>query len=79
MKIVEIAMRGPTYDFREEGGSWTVYDCQSGCAAALNGTRQVGLGLNEANDLAAVLNRVELQRVSSRNADRLNDSNGVRD
>ena len=54
------------YDFREEGGMWTVYDCQSGCAAVINGVPQIGLGLNEADDLAAILNRVESQRIASR-------------
>lgn len=55
-----------SYDFREENGMWTVYDCRSGYAAALNGVPQVGLGLNEADDVAAVLNRVETRRVASR-------------
>jgi hypothetical protein len=56
------------YDFREEGGTWTVYDCQSGCPAILNGVSQVGLGLNEASDLAAVLNRVEIELEAARMA-----------
>ena len=79
MKIVDVGARrpalAPSYDFREESGTWTVHDRQSGCAAALNGVLQVGLGLNEADDLAAVLSRVELQRFASRNADRLDESN----
>jgi hypothetical protein len=54
-----------SYDFREENGKWTVYNCQSGYAAVLNGIPQVGLGLNEADDIAAVLNRVETQRAAS--------------
>jgi ABC-type transporter MlaC component len=33
-----------SYDFREENGMWTVYNCQSGYAAVLNGVPQVGLG-----------------------------------
>ena len=44
---------------------WSVYNCQSGCAAVLNGAPQIGLGLNEADDLAAILNRVEIQQVAS--------------
>jgi hypothetical protein len=79
MKIVDVRTRrpalAPSYDVREESGTWTVYDCQSECAAALNGVLWVGLGLNEADDLAAVLSRVELQRFASRNADRLDESN----
>jgi hypothetical protein len=75
MKIVDVRTRrpalAPSYDVREESGTWTVYDCQSECAAALNGVLWVGLGLNEADDLAAVLSRVELQRFASRNADRV--------
>ena len=54
--------------------TWTVYDRQNGCPATLNGIQQVCLGLNEADGLAAVLNRVEPQRIWSCNADRLNDS-----
>jgi hypothetical protein len=53
-----------SYDFREENGMWTVYNCQSRCAAVLNGVGQVGLGLNEADDITAVLNRVEIQRAA---------------
>jgi hypothetical protein len=44
---------------------WTVYDCQSGSAAILNGVPQNGLGLNQADDLAALLNRVKIQQVAS--------------
>jgi hypothetical protein len=54
-----------SYDFREENETWMVYDCRTGYAAALNGVRQVGLGLNEADDIAAVLNRVETQSAAS--------------
>jgi hypothetical protein len=54
-----------TYDFREEAGMWTVYNCQSGCPAVLNGVPQIGLALNEADDLADVLNRVAIQQVTS--------------
>jgi hypothetical protein len=48
-----------TYDYREEGGTWIVYDRHSGNTAILNGTLQAGLELNEADELTAVLNRVE--------------------
>ena len=44
---------------------WTVYNCQSGCPAVLNGVPQIGLALNEADDLADVLNRVAIQQVTS--------------
>ncbi len=67
MKIVDVRTRrpalAPSCDVREESGTWTVYDCQSGCAAALNGVLQVGLGLNEADDLAAVVCTENLIRV----------------
>jgi hypothetical protein len=59
-------LRPAAYDFREENGKWAVYNCESGCAAVLNGTPQVGLGLNEADDLTALLNRVATQRSASR-------------
>jgi hypothetical protein len=58
--------RTRAYDFREEDGLWTVYECESGRAAVLHGVPQTGLGLNEADDLAAVLNRVAIQQVTSR-------------
>jgi hypothetical protein len=44
---------------------WSVYACESGRAAVLYGAPQTGLGLNEADDLAAVLNRVTIQQVTS--------------
>ena len=44
---------------------WTVYACESGRAAVLHSAPQTGLGLNEADDLAAVLNRVTIQQVTS--------------
>lgn len=58
--------RTRAYDFREEDGLWTLYECESGHAAVLHGVPQTGLGLNEADDLAAVLNRVAIQQVTSR-------------
>jgi hypothetical protein len=57
--------RTRAYDFRGEDGKWTVYACESGRAAVLHGAPQTGLGLNEADDLAAVLNRVTIQQVTS--------------
>jgi hypothetical protein len=66
-----------SYDFREENGMWTVYNCQSRCVAVLNGAPQVGLGLNEADDIAAVLNRVEIQRAASRIANEGWNSGGT--
>ncbi len=50
---------GPTYEFREEHGAWTVYDTSTGRPAVLNGVPQTGLSLDEADDLAAVLNRAQ--------------------
>ena len=61
MKTADVKTRTPSYDFREEGGTWTVYDCQMDARRRFNEFRQVGLGLNEADYLAAVLNRVELR------------------
>jgi hypothetical protein len=66
--VMNFGKRGSTtraYDFREEDGMWTVYVCQSRRAAVLNGVPQIGLGLNEADDLAAILNRVAIQQVTS--------------
>ena len=60
MTMPEIAEEEPstTYDYREEAGTWMVYDRQSGDTAILNGTPQRGLELNEADELSAALNRV---------------------
>jgi hypothetical protein len=65
MAMVSNNLRPAAYDFREEHGKWTVYNCENGCAAVLNGTPQIGLGLNEADDLTALLNRVATQRFAS--------------
>ena len=56
----------PTYDYREEGGTWIIYDRQSGNTATLNGMLQAGLELNEADELSAALNRVEKFRSFAR-------------
>jgi hypothetical protein len=68
MSTPHIAEEEPsaTYDYREEGGTWVVYDRRSGNTAILNGTLQAGLELNEADELTSVLNRVEKFRSFAR-------------
>jgi hypothetical protein len=58
----------PCFEFREENGVWAIYDNRSGGPVVLNGTAQTGLGLDEADDLTAVLNRVEEGAQSARRA-----------
>jgi hypothetical protein len=58
--------RVPCFEFREESGVWSIYDNRSGAAVVLNGMAQVGLGLDEADDLTALLNRVEERATATR-------------
>jgi hypothetical protein len=58
----ELLSAGPisaAYEFREEQGAWTVVDLRTGRPAVLNGAPQTGLSLDEADDLAGVLNRAQ--------------------
>jgi hypothetical protein len=59
-------LRIPFYDFREERGTWTIYERGSGRPAVLNGRPQTGLDLNEADELASALNRGRSSRQWSR-------------
>jgi hypothetical protein len=46
------------YDIKPEGDSWTVYDTTTGLVAEVNDVVQVGLSLEDADDLADLLNRL---------------------
>jgi hypothetical protein len=48
---------GRSYDFREDGDGWCVFDSRSGRVVSLKGRQQTGLGLYEADELAAALSR----------------------
>jgi hypothetical protein len=49
----------PFFDFYESNGSWSIRDNRVGEDAVVNNRAQTGLTLDEADDLARVLNRVE--------------------
>jgi hypothetical protein len=50
------------YDIRSELGGWTVYDIRTGSAAVINDVLQNGLPLEDADDLADLLNRLETEK-----------------
>jgi hypothetical protein len=60
--------RVPFFDFHEANGRWSIHDTRTGAPAVINGKPQTGLSLSEADDLTAVLNRVELQQAAMRQA-----------
>jgi len=55
------AMTPTQYDYVFDAGaqSWNVVDTVSGRVAHLNGVPQEGLALNEADDMSALLNRIQ--------------------
>jgi len=50
------------YDIKPEGDSWTVYDTTTGLPAEVNDVVQVGLSLEDADDLADLLNRLQAEQ-----------------
>jgi len=46
------------YDIRRDPNGWTVYDTISGEPAAVNGSAQIDLRVEDADDLADLLNRL---------------------
>jgi hypothetical protein len=50
------------YDIKPEGDSWTVYDTTTGLPAEVNDVVQVGLSLEDADDLADLLNRLDAEQ-----------------
>jgi len=46
------------YDIKSDSNGWTVYDTTTGLPAAVNGVTQIGLSLEDADDLADLLNRL---------------------
>jgi hypothetical protein len=50
------------YDIKPEGDSWSVYDTTTGLPAEVNDVVQVGLSLEDADDLADLLNRLDAEQ-----------------
>jgi hypothetical protein len=53
------------YDIRPAPEGWTVYDTATGLPAAVNDVPQVRLSLEDADDLADLLNRLHTERLAS--------------
>jgi len=50
------------YDIKPEGDSWTVYDITTGLPTEVNDVVQIGLSLEDADDLADLLNRLDAEK-----------------
>jgi hypothetical protein len=50
------------YDIRSEMNGWTVYDILTGSPAMVNHVPQTGLPLEDADDLADLLNHLKLEQ-----------------
>lgn len=50
------------YDIRPEGNGWTVYDTSTCLPAEVNGAVQIGLTVEDADDLADLLNRLHAEQ-----------------
>ena len=53
------------YDIRPAPEGWTVYDATTGLPAAVNDVSQVRLSLEDADDLADLLNRLHTERLAT--------------
>ncbi|HZH28189.1 MAG TPA: hypothetical protein VEY95_13505 [Azospirillaceae bacterium] len=60
------------YDYVFDAGAqtWMVVDIVSGLVAHLNGIPQEDMGLNEADDMSALLNRVQAFHLGSHSGQR---------
>lgn len=56
---------GPRFEFRQENGRWEIHDTRAGRAAELGGRPQIGLGLEEAEELTRILNRLDAQSAAA--------------
>lgn len=52
------------YDIRPAPEGWTVYDTATSLPAAVNDLPQVGLSLEDADDLADLLNRLHIEQLA---------------
>ena len=46
------------YDIRKEANGWTVFDVETGRPAEVNGYLQIEMSLEDADDLADLLNHI---------------------
>ena len=53
------------YDIKPDGNGWTVYDTVTSQAAEVNGRIQVGLSVEDADDLADLLNRLHVEQLAA--------------
>ena len=53
------------YDIRPDEKGWTVFDTATNIPAEVNGMIQVGLPLDDADDLADLLDRLATERSAS--------------
>jgi hypothetical protein len=51
------------YDIRSEDNGWTVYDTRTGSIALVNDVPQNGLPLEDADDLADLLNHLDSEQI----------------
>ena len=58
------------YDIRPDDNGWTVYDTATGLPAEVNGVIQSGLFVEDADDLADLLNRLHVERSAAARAER---------
>ena len=52
------------YDIRPASEGWTVYDTETGLPAGVNDVPQVRLSLEDADDLADLLNRLHAEQLT---------------
>jgi len=50
------------YDIQTGCNGWTVYDTTTGLPAEVNGMLQIGLSMEDADDLADLLNRIHAEQ-----------------
>ena len=50
------------YDIQTGRNGWTVYDTTTGLPAEVNGMLQIGLSMEDADDLADLLNRLHAEQ-----------------
>jgi hypothetical protein len=53
------------YSIRADPNGWTVYDITTDMPAKVNGGFQIGLSLDDADDLADLLNRLHTQQLAA--------------
>jgi hypothetical protein len=50
------------YDIQTDPSGWTVYDINTGLPAEVKGVVQIGLSMEDADDLADLLNRLHTEQ-----------------